>query len=456
MTEGQRSSHRSKFSYLMIVTVALLVVTVLILAAIAVQPVKEKSNTVTIPIDSYVFKDQSFSFQFLRALSASQYSGADFGECIETAKKIKEGNFESWTEEWTATAERIKSLGDAALANGHNASAAECYLRAANYFRTAEFYLHGNPNDARIPYLWGESRDMFVKSLTLSGVNFESVNIAYENTTLPGYFFKVDESGKDRATLILMNGFDGTQEELYPTALMAMKRGYNVLTFDGPGQGEVLRMQNLTFRPDWEKVITPVIDHLLTRSDVDRDRIAIWGLSMGGYLAPRAAAFDHRLAALIADGGVYDITGGSAQEFMPNETMQNAKMMFIGDMMQKPSYYNAWFRDMMANSTNMRWSLEHGMYAFGKSTPVDYYVALSYMSMEGLAGNITCPTLVCDGTNDTAMPRGQAMMLFSNLTCPRTYHLFNSTDGAGLHCQLGAALQGNMVKLDWLENVMPA
>ncbi len=454
MTQGQRPQS-SRTTYLFTAIVAVLVVAVLVLAVFAAQPPKEKNTTV--PTDAYVFQDQSFSFQFLRALSASVYGGADFGECIETAKLIKEGDFESWTKEWTATAERIKGLGDKALADGHNASAAECYLRAANYFRTAEFYLHGNPNDPRILSLWGESRDLFVKSLQLSGVDFERVSIAYENTTLPGYFYKVDASGEKRATLILMNGFDGTQEELYAGAMAAMKRGYNVLTFDGPGQGEVLRVQNLTFRADWERVITPVIDHLSNRSDVNPNKIALWGLSMGGYLAPRAAAYDHRLAAVIADGGVYDIVGGTALQFIRNATsMQEAKMEFLGGMWEAPDQYNGIFRSMMANSTNMRWSLEHGMYAFGQKTPVDYYMALSEMTMDGIAANITCPTLVCDGTNDTAMPRGQALMLFGNLTCPRTYHLFNSTDGAGLHCQLGATLQGNMVKLDWLETAMPA
>ncbi|HSV42041.1 MAG TPA: alpha/beta fold hydrolase [Methanomassiliicoccales archaeon] len=454
MSEGQIPSSRSQTNYGLVSIVAVLLVAVLVMAGIGFQPPEERTNTVA--IDSYVFKDHSFSFQFLRTLSASLYGAADFGECVETAKKIKDGDFESWTVQWTATAERIKGLGDEALAEGHDISAAECYLRAANYYRTAEFYLHGNPHDPRIIHLWEQSKELFVKSLTLSGVNFEQVNIAYEDTTLPGYFYPVDESGEERATLILMNGFDGTQEELYGTVLMAIKRGYNVLTFEGPGQGEVLRVQNLTFRHDWEAVITPVIDHLENRSDVDRERIALWGLSMGGYLAPRAASFDHRLAALICDGGVYDIVGGTAQEFMPDMSMQDAKMAFLWDMTQKTDYYNAFFYDMMANSTNMRWSLQHGMYAFGESTPVDYYLALSEMSMYGLAGNISCPTLVCDGTNDTAMPRGQAVMLFTNLTCPATYHLFTSTDGAGLHCQLGAAMQGNMVKLNWLEKALPA
>lgn len=454
MTDIPPRKPKARTSYVLIGIMAVLVVAVVLLAAFPLKTTETRTNTVA--IDAYVFQDPSFQFQFLRALSATTYGGADFGECIGTAKLIREGDFESWCTEWTATAQRIKGLGDAALAEHHNASAAECYLRAANYFRIAEFYLHGNSSDPRILYLWGEGRDLFVKSLELSHVGFERVNLTYENTTLPGYFYAVDASGERRATLILMNGFDGTQEELYPTVQAALRRGYNVLTFEGPGQGEVVRVQNLTFRADWEKVITPVVDHLVLRSDVDASRIALWGISMGGYLAPRALAFDHRVAALICDGGVYDIVGGMAMQFMPGSNMSAARSEFLGWLHENSTEADQYFRGQMAGSSNMRWSFEHGMYVFGRSSPSSYLLSLSQMTMNGVAGDITCPTLVCDGSNDTAMPRGQAWMLYSNLTCARTYHLFTSLDGAGLHCQLGAMYQGNMVKLDWLETAMPA
>jgi alpha-beta hydrolase superfamily lysophospholipase len=434
--------------------IAVLTIGLLILAAV---PPKTVEKTVTVASDSYIFKDQSFSFQFLRTLSAAVYGGADFGECIETAKRIREGDMASWCAEWTATADRIKGMGDAALAEGHEASAAECYLRAANYYRAAEFYLHGNSSDPRIVILWQKARDLYVQSLTLSQINYEAVRIPFENTTLPGYFYPADESGAQMATLILLNGFDGDQEELYPTVLAAQRRGYSVLTFEGPGQGEVVRLQHLYFRANWESVVTPVLDYLQNRTDVDRARIALWGISMAGYLAPRAAAFDGRLAALICDGGVYDIVGGMAMQFAePGTNMTKARQDFINWLTYMPGQADQFFQGMMENSTNMRWSIEHGRYVFGQNSTHSYMLALAQMSMGGLAGRIACPTLVCDGTNDTAMPRGQAMMLYSNLTCVKEYHLFTATDGAGLHCQLGAMFQGNMVKLDWLERNMPS
>jgi len=176
---------------------------------------------------------------------------------------------------------------------------------------------------------------------------------------------------------------------------------------------------------------------------------------MGGYLAPRAAAFDHRLAALIADGGVYDIVGGQAlQNAPPGTSMERAKAMLVGAMMAAPDDYNEWFFGVMKHSTEMRWSMDHGMYAFGESTPVDYMLALAKMSMEGLAGNITCPTLVCDAENDTSMPKGQALTLYNHLTCPKEYRMFTTEEAGDMHCQIGAYILGNQVKLDWLMTVM--
>ncbi len=101
---------------------------------------------------------------------------------------------------------------------------------------------------------------------------------------------------------------DGTAEELYfANGAAALARGYNVLAFDGPGQGTSLIQRGLTMRADWESVITPVLDFVLSRADVDGDRVALIGLSLGAYLAPRAASEEHRLAACVCDCSAYDL-----------------------------------------------------------------------------------------------------------------------------------------------------
>ena len=152
---------------------------------------------------------------------------------------------------------------------------------------------------------------------------FEPVAIPFEGTTLPGYFYQVDDSGAPRPTLIATGGYDSTVEELYFwNAAAALRRGYNCLCFDGPGQGAPLIKQQLYMRPDWENVVRPVVDYALTRREVDPTRIVLTGLSWGGYLAPRAASGEHRLAACIADTGQYDLLAAIKRLFpLPQETL---------------------------------------------------------------------------------------------------------------------------------------
>ena len=253
-----------------------------------------------------IFKDQTISYELLRTVGYAGYGGADIGECLKTAYRIKEGNFESWHTEWISTASRVYALADEAFAKGQRVSAREAYLRASNYYRTAEFFLHGNPKDVRILETWEKCRTSFRKAMELLDTPFEQVSIPYEKTALTAYFYRPDDSHKPRPTLIVHGGFDSIGEELYfQVAAAAIQRGYNCLIFEGPGQGAMIREQHIPFRPDWEKVVTPVVDYILTRPEVIPAQIALMGISIGGYLAPRAAAFEHRLSALIANDGMF-------------------------------------------------------------------------------------------------------------------------------------------------------
>lgn len=184
------------------------------------------------------FQDESFAFEFVRNLGFTYYGGADIGEMMATAHRIKEGDVESWFQEWNALARRVNARADADLTAGHLTSARESFLRASTYFRTAEFYLHENAEDPRILTTSRASQKAYAEAARLSGPTWELVEIPYEGTTLPGYFYKVDDSGKPRPTLIFHGGYDSSLEELYYFgAAAAIRRGYNCLTFDGPGQG---------------------------------------------------------------------------------------------------------------------------------------------------------------------------------------------------------------------------
>jgi hypothetical protein len=185
------------------------------------------------------------------------YGGADVGEMMATAALVTEGDFESWFTEWHKLGLRLLSRANASLSAGHLESAREAYLRTSTYFRMAEFYLHGNPQDPRILSESRASQKAYAEAAKLSGPTWEPVQIPYEGTTLPGYFYKVDTSGKPRPTLIFFGAFDSSVEELlYMGGAAARRRGYKCLTFDGPGAGAPVREEKLPFRPDWEAVVT--------------------------------------------------------------------------------------------------------------------------------------------------------------------------------------------------------
>ena len=395
----------------------------------------------------FIFKDPQYSFQLLRTMGYSSTGGADIGECLSTAYRIKDGDNESWYKEWDKTAKRLEKTAERFLAEGDTESAKEAYFRASNYYRTAEFFLHTYPKDPRILKTWGKSRECFQQAAKLSANPIKFVRIPFEKTTLPGYLCLVDNSGKKRPLLIIHSGFDGTAEELYfEIAYLAVKRGFNCLLFEGPGQGEMIRVQKIPFRPDWENVVTPVVNYVLKLPETDPGKIGLIGFSFGGYLAPRAVAFEHRIKACVADGGVYDFYANAIKKCPPNikEILNNKKAS---------EEFNREIMKIRNKDVDVGWFFGNGMFTFDANSPTDFLEKLRPYNMKGYADKIKCPVLVVDSKNDTDMP-GQARQLYNALKCPKTYLLFTNEEGAGDHCQMGAMMISDEKILNWLENTL--
>ncbi len=392
-----------------------------------------------------VFKDTQYSFQTLRALGYAVSGGADVGEVLKTAYSIREGDDESWYREWMKTAEQREKSGDTFLVRGRKISARQEFFKASNYYRTAEFFLHTNPEDPRIVSVWKKSRDSFLKAAKLTDHPIIPVEIPFEGTTLPGYLCLVDQSGTKRPLLIVHSGFDGTAEELYfETAYFAIKRGYNVLLFEGPGQGGVIRVQKLPFRPNWETVVAPVVDYAVTRKEVDAKRIALMGISFGGYLAPRAAAFEKRIKACIANGGVYDF------HMAARLTLEEEKYL---DTQEGAEEIDKILYDKMKTNPSFRWVMANGMFTFHAKSPSEWLKMTRSYKMKDVAGRISCPMLIVDSEEDKDMP-GQAPMLYDALKSQKHFIMFTKEEGAEEHCQMGAILISNARILDWLDEIM--
>jgi pimeloyl-ACP methyl ester carboxylesterase len=370
-----------------------------------------------------VFQDPTFSLQLLRAVSQTYYKGADIGECLSTACRIKEGDFESWYAEWLNTAQRVHRYAENSLAAGHKISAREAYLRASNYYRAAEFLLL-DPQDSRIQITWGNSKECFSKAAELFSPPIESIEIPYEQTTLPGHLYKVGyyDSYSPRPTLIAHGGFDSTLEELYTfAAAPALERGYNCLTFEGPGQGGVIHKQKIPFRYDWERVVAPVVDYALTRTkQIDPNKIALMGISMGGYLAARAAAFDHRISACILYNGVYDGYDAFASSF--------PKSLLTAIENGNSEVVNMVLDILMESDPNIRFNIKHGMWTAGVNTPFELIQKSKEYTIKDIVQNIKSPTLVLEAEKDDSFP-GQPKKVYDALTCPKSYIRFTEQEG---------------------------
>ena len=396
----------------------------------------------------FIFENDEFSFQALRTAGYSFSGGSVLGECLSTCSRIEDGDVESWHREWLETAMMVEAKADSFMDAGCMESAGDCYFRAAEYYRAAEFFLHTELDDPRMLGTWQLSRDAFLMGASLADHPIIRVEIPFEEEGyLPAYLCLVDSTNAPRPFIIAHSGFDGTKEELYfSLGRYAVERGYNCLLFEGPGQGQVIREQGLHFRPDWENVVTPVVDYAIDLPFVDEDRMVLIGYSMGGYLAPRAMTGEHRPAGCVANGGVYSMYLSVVGSNIPN-------MDEILADEEASEEFDEEILAMMEEDLFMKWFYTNGMYTFGADSPSGFMRLLRDYTLEGRTGEITCSMLVLDSKNDQ-LTGGQATLLYDSLESPKQYVLFTELQGADEHCQMGAVQVSNEAVFCWLDELL--
>ncbi|WP_394846178.1 alpha/beta hydrolase [Pendulispora brunnea] len=390
------------------------------------------------------FKDEVLDQIVLFYLGHVWDQSADAGEVLETVGRVNESDPASWAREWRKTAERLGTLAQESERTGHPLSAAQAYLRSATYYRAA-LHHHMEPLAAEVRELAQREVDSFGKYLALSKSPCEAVRIPYENTTLPGYFCKSPSATTKAPVLLFQEGRDGWAEDGMFVVGEAMKRGYHVLMFDGPGMGQVLRLQNLPFRADWENVVTPVVNYAVGRAEVDPARIGLMSFSMGGYMGPRAATKEHRLKALVANPGVIDwsaIMEGYLQQVDPN-------LLTLVDTDE--AAFNAKIDALMQNDAFMRWGLNDFMWHHGVNTPATLIKELRKYKLGDAVKDIQANTLVVDADAETY---GQSQALFDALQSKKQYLKFTEAETAQFHCQPGASAIATHRLLEWLEGAL--
>ena len=221
----------------------------------------------------------------------------------------------------------------------------------------------------------------------------------------------------------------------------------NVLTFEGPGQPTVIREQRVGFRHDWEQVVTPVVDHCEVIPEIDASRLGLIGVSLGGYLAPRAVAFEPRIGAVVTIDGLFD-----AHESVTN--LLTVELQALLDAKDAEAF-NAAMDAAMEHNTGLRWYMQHGLWCFRVDTPYDFFVAARPYTLDGVAQRISCPVLVCSAAEDHLNP-GQAEKLAAALGDRGTLRSFTAEESAGSHSHPGASMLMNGVVFDWLAESLDA
>ncbi len=389
----------------------------------------------------------TFAFNFVRTLMVAGTGGAELSECLLAAEAIEEGDLESWVHAWAALATQTRDTATRALESGQPATARSAWLRASNYFRSAMFSLP--PADPRLERYLTASRECFHAAAPLCTPPIEPLDITFGEARLPAYF--VPAGGPRRPTLVVLNGGDSTNEELvHWLGFAAVARGWNCLVFEGPGQWSALqRNPGLLLRPDYEVPVKAVLDELVRRPEVDAERLALFGPSLGSLLAARVAAFEPRIKACVCDGLVVDVY--EAWHSVWPAALRHSP----------PALFDLVFGALERLSPQLRGLANHFRFMLGVARPSELIAAWKPYDVRALAPRIHCPMLVLYGEAEAAQAHEQvglsALRFISELGGPATVRMFDYGQGwAASHCHIGGLAPMQAVVFDWLERAVSA
>lgn len=325
----------------------------------------------------------------------------------DAAQRGEDSGTREFLAAWKAVAQQLEDSASEDLARGHRRNAGQKLQRASNYLAQAE-RMQAAGSDERIS-TYRHLLEIQVESFELIDPATSRVEIPFGDDALPAYFSKVPGDGP-RPVMIMFNGLDSTKEHMIASGFHheLAARGISTLMVDCPGSGEALRLRGLKAQIDTEVWAAACVDWLLERDDVDADLVGLVGWSLGGYYAPRAAAYEKRLALVVAWGANHDWGA-----------VQRARVQREGER-PVPHYW------------------EHVLWVWGFDDMDSFLEMADGVNLDGVVENITVPFLIAHGENDRQIPLAMAHRSYEQAvgSPKRELRIFTPDEGGTEHIGL--------------------
>ena len=393
-----------------------------------------------------VFRDHEADWVFGRTLQHMNVGAAQTGESLDAARKIDEKMPDSWAREWGRVAEMVEKHGDESLSMGRTTSAKYSYLRASNYYRTAEYGVR--PSHPSFNALWEKSVKCFHEAAKCFRDPVTIVEVPVDGYMLPGYYWRAS-ADESRPTLILVGGNDGTIEENFLAfGFAAHERGYNFFTFDHPGhRGAVHLYPGCVKRPDYEVPYRQALDFVAALPGVD-DRMVVAGESFGGYVACRVISNDCRVTAAVLNSPIIDVHEMGFSQWKGFIT--RIPRPLLGALIERK-----WRKSPLTYALK-----EYSAWSAGMKLTTDIDSMSEYYREwrvpDEMLRKVTCPVLAMVSRGDGPVLLRQAekfLMLVSSES--KMLHVFSlEEDGSDDHVQLDNLSRGNQVMFDWIDGVL--
>jgi dipeptidyl aminopeptidase/acylaminoacyl peptidase len=373
-----------------------------------------------------------WSHGLLIGLNMAPWGGAEIGEVNRIGLRLKNrvGDDDAWFREWAREARKVEDRGRERIAEGHTTSGAQYLQRASAYYHVGERFLQPKSKDGLDAYMRGVDclRDA---AKYFKRPRLEHVEIPYDGTSLPAIYVHAEpanKSGKVPA-MVFFDGLDVTKEIQYLKGVADLAaRGIACLIVDGPGNGESIRFRKLYLRHDTEHYATPAFDWLAARPEVDDKRIGVMAISLGGYYAPRAAAFEQRFACCIAWGAQWKY---------------------------RKIWADRYERIARADTPALSVATQHIMWVLNAKSQEEVLKKLEAFDLDGAVQKITCPFLLLHGEGDEQVPMSEAQACFDAVgSKQKTFKVFTREEGGYHHCQIDNQSICSAYMWDWLEQVL--